>query len=341
MQAETEALRLRDEVAKVGQVWNGLTAHERERAIASWRESQTGLQPGPKITLSKAITELIQVKKSAGRSGRYTDNLKIILDQFAKGRESTALASVSLADVETFLNSKAIASRSTLRARLSTLFKFAIRRGYRIDNPCARLEPVTVPHTPPAIFTVEQVGECLKALSDNHKPHRRSRVVNYRHALPWFVLTTFCGLRPEEAEQTTSADIHLKEGWIKIEAQTTKVRQRRVVEPLAPAMAILKRVLKEGRLPLDSQSRRRVIRRLRQRLGFAKWPKDITRHSAASYWLAECRSAALVSESLGNSESVLKRNYQALVTREEAKRFWLVASNFRPPRQPKPLLKPF
>ena len=49
-------------------------------------------------------------------------------------------------------------------------------------------------------------------------------------------LLNFAGLRPEEAAKTTWAMINFKEGWIRVEAQTSKIRQRRVV--YAPPMAM-------------------------------------------------------------------------------------------------------
>jgi len=69
---------------------------------------------------------------------------------------------------------------------------------------------------PPAILTVEQVKQCLDWLVG-----KRSR------AFAWFVLTSFAGLRPEEAEKTSWHHINFDEGWVRVEAQTTKVRQRR------------------------------------------------------------------------------------------------------------------
>jgi hypothetical protein len=110
------------------------------------------------------------------------------------------------------------------------------------------------------------------------------------------------------------------------------------------AIKFLRRAIKHGgTLPLDPQIRQRIIagvswknkdgvqRRpgLRHALGFKVWPKDITRHTAASYWLASDGSAAHVSEMLGNSERILKRHYKALVTREQAKEFWEMAAKVR------------
>ena len=54
------------------------------------------------------------------------------------------------------------------------------------------------------------------------------------------------------------------------------------------------------------------------------WKKDVTRHSAATYMLATSGSAAAVATTLGNSETILKRHYLALVTRAQAEAFWAV-----------------
>jgi len=134
-----------------------------------------------------------------------------------------------------------------------------------------------------------------------------------------------------------------------VEKQTTKVRLRRVVYPRPEAMAFLKWALAKktgGVLPISSLAKKRLLagqvrklpasvrlkrpprrRRaegLRGALGFKTWPKDITRHTAASYWIGAGASVGEVAEALGNSESVLKRDYKALVTRAEAEEFWKV-----------------
>ena len=70
------------------------------------------------------------------------------------------------------------------------------------------------------------------------------------------------------------------------------------------------------------------LRLLQHALGWPKWKQDVTRHSAATYMLAT--SAAAVATSLGNSETILKRHYLALVTRAQAEAFWAV----QPPKPP-------
>ena len=297
-------------------------------AIRLAANCSSGVSP----TIGKVITDLGTSKQSNGASKDYVTALKLSLTQFAKGRESLSINKITLADVEMFLDSKNLASRASLRSRLSTLFNFAVRRGYRLDNPCKRLEPIRTTYRPPEIFKTAQFKAAVQWIE-----------ANAPLGLAWFALSCLCGLRPEEAEQTTAKEIHFGEGYVVVEAQTTKVRQRRVVYPREEAMAFLKWARDNGgNLPLDPQVRKRMIagvvwkskdgtkRRpgLRDALGFKAWPKDITRHTAASYWLASGVSAATVSEMLGNSERVLKRDYKALVTRAQAEEFWKAVAEF-------------
>ena len=75
-------------------------------------------------------------------------------------------------------------------------------------------------------------------------------------------------------------------------------------------------------LPILKDSRRRAQKELRALLGWPRWTKDCTRHSAASYWLAAEESAAKVAMQLGHGEGILSSHYMALVTTEEAAAYW-------------------
>jgi len=268
--------------------------------------------------LADVIAELIQTKEKAGRASGYTKSLGQVLKQFARGRERLRVDLVTLADVEAFLESKLLASRSTHRARLSTLFKFALRRGYMAENPCTKLEATTYHQPPPRIFTPGELRTLLEWFIVNPK------------GFTWFVLTTLCGLRPEESQRTVRKAIQLKDGHIVVSAQTTKVRQRRIVTPMPEAMQWLRISLNlGGRIPLHEQSKKRLLKKLRAILGWKSWPKDVTRHTAASIWLARVRSAAEVAEQLGNSESVLKRNYKALITARQLEAYLEVLNSVK------------
>jgi integrase len=231
------------------------------------------------------------------------------------------VASVALLDIERWLETKNPAGRSTFKARLSTLFAFARRRRYHRENPCDAIEASTTVRATPSIMTVRQTARCLVSL-------RRG----YPRGLAWFVLSTLCGLRPEEAERTTWSAIQLDtvEAHVRIDAQTSKIRLRRIVTPLPAAVTWLKIARDLGsELPLTRQVRRRTIRRLRDVLGWKVWPKDITRHTAASYWLALDGNPLNIAEQLGHSVAQLKTHYRALVTRVDAERFWRLVPRAR------------
>lgn len=268
---------------------------------------------GPSI--QDVLTEMESSKRNAGRANDYLKSLLQIVGQFSKGRGRMAIDLFTVRDVEAFLNSKRIQSRSTLRSRLSTLFMYAVRRKYRTDNPCDQLEAVTHTAEAPHILTTKEVEKVLKWLLANPR------------SLAWFALTTFAGLRPEEAQKTRWKDINFKEGWIRVEAQTTKVRQRRIVYPLPIALEWLRRAKRlKSELPLTPKKQLLDRKEMRAAIGWAQWKQDVTRHSAASYWLASDSSAAHVAEMLGHSEKTLKSHYKALVTKVEAVKFWAMVA---------------
>jgi hypothetical protein len=310
---EAAALRRGDNGAVMAQIEShGLTLRK------VWEAYLTATKPveinrGP--TLAETIEEVLRAKSAGGRSTRYLAALEQALQQFAEGRPATRIGAISTRDVEDWLATKRLASRSTLRARLSALFSFAVRRGYCGENPCDRLEAVRSERPVPAVFTHRQAAKALVWI--------RRRMPR---ALGAFVLSTLCGLRPEEAQATTWEAIRLDApggAHVIVEAQTSKIRQRRVVYPLPMAVAWLRVARAHGSdLPLPRMAWRRMLHRLRGVLRWTVWPKDVTRHTAATYWLAVEPNTYKVAEQLGNSPGILKAHYKALVTREEADRFW-------------------
>lgn len=320
-EAEAEAARIRVSMADTEEEWRQLTKADRDRIMAAWQEAQRRNVdllkatmvadprevPGDGPALGKVIDWLVNDKRQANRSPEYVDNLDLILGQFRRGREMTPFGLITVKDVSDYLASKKLASRSTLRSRLSTLFEYGIRHGYRSDNPCGKLEHITIPSTPPPIFTNAQVATCIQWLK-----------ANWPEGVWWFILTTACGLRPEEATRIKKKDVNINEGWVRVETGKTS---RRVVYPRPEALVALKR--HPGK-PISKSTMKRIERELREVLKWEAWPKDITRHTAASNWLAVVRSAGEVAESLGNSERVLKRHYKALVTKADALEFWAI-----------------
>lgn len=268
------------------------------------------------VTLAQAIDELLQAKRTANRRERYLKSLAEYLKLFARGREQMPVQRITTQDLEDWFNQRqeAITTRNSNIGRLSALFTLCVRRGYLAANPCDNLERPYLERRPPTIL---KPNEIEKVLAYTHQ--------NYPQYLAWLALALLCGLRPEEADQTQWKDINFVEGKITVNASASKVRYRRTVSPLPMALAWLQEARKlKASLPLSHSTRRRFLRRLRAVLGYAKWPQDCLRHSAASYWTSKIKDVGRVAYELGTSADILGTHYLNLVTQAETDHVWSI-----------------
>ncbi len=260
--------------------------------------------------VSSVIEELLKAKRTANRRAKYIKSLDLYLRQFARGRESVPISAFSVCELEAWFaaRNEASSTRSSNAGRLSALFSYAQRRGYITDNPVRRMERITIERKVPMILTPAQSREAL------HFTRR-----HFPRFLPWLTLALFAGVRPEELDKLGWSAVSLAEKIIMVDSTVSKVRRRRVT-PLMPAAIEWLRF--GGDFPLPLSSRRRYIRRIRDRLGFEDWPQDVLRHTAASYMLATNPDAPKVAMWLGNSPRILLRDYQQLVSTAAAEEFW-------------------
>jgi integrase len=263
-------------------------------------------------TVASVVEECCAAKKVANRRPHYTRALRGTLIAFARGRESQSIDSFTLESVEEWLNRRPAAG-STKRGeatRLSTLFAFAMRRGYRPDNPCVRLETIAVDQKPPRIFS----------------PYEAEMILRYcKKSLPWrlpqIVLGLFGGVRPSELQRLRWRDVNLDTGVAVVDSAASKVRARRIV-PLSPnAVAWLKTCVPHGK-PLGAIGYK-WIHSIERNLAI-EWHNDILRHSAGSYLLSKFEDVGKVARWLGNSPAVLLRFYTELVNKEDCERYWSI-----------------
>ena len=310
---------------ELGRRWTNLAPHERltvaeimseiRSAGLTLRDVWNGYRKGSQMTttgrqtLRQAIDLLVESKTKGNKRPGYVTNLRQYLDAWARGQEERSLASITLEEIESFVNKKeSVGSRLTTINRLSTLFSFAVRKGWIVANPCLRLERPTVEAKLPTILTDEDTVKMLRFVQTK-LPKMAS----------WIALALFGGLRPEEADQITWDKINLDAGTVLIDPAVTKVRNARTVhlEPVAVAWLRL-----GGDLPLAQVTRRRALRKLRDFMGWQEWPKDVLRHTCASHWIALKQSYGSVAIEMGNSENILRKHYRAEVSQADCKKFW-------------------
>lgn len=332
-EAEAVALRKRGEALTIDAQFLSLPAAQKDSLwLAHKLASERGLDllsvvqgfkvsTGATMGSGAVLAEMLAAKLSVQRDRLYVRSLKSVVGAFILGRESRPMDVWSHADVEAFLASKSPSYRATLRSRLATWFKFAVRRGFRLDNPCDRLESVKVVKLPPQIFTPEQARSCLKFLKSDGQ-HRRGA----HSGLAWFLLSAYAGLRPEEAMQVIpQKHLHLKaeRPHIEVSADICKTGQWRIVYPPPAVVRALRWALKHGsKLPMPRKRKQRLQRQLRAVLALDRWPKDVTRHSASSYWLAMSNDQKHVAEMLGHSERMARSTYKKPVEKKTAEEFY-------------------
>ena len=138
------------------------------------------------------------------------------------------------------------------------------------------------------------------------------------------VLCLFAGLRPElEAPGMDWDDVTSRH--ITVDASIAKDGETRIIEPLAPNLVQwLKVIGSRCSSPLPLRNLKRRWERAREVVGH--WPHDAMRHSYASYHFAMYRDVGLTAKNLGHpSPTLLRKDYNNAVTREQAKGFWSIA----------------
>ena len=327
-EADQIAAEFRSQVDESGRVWMDMTGPERAEVCAVWTEmkaagvgirkvweewrskSASGPVAGKKM-IGALVAEVLESKRSGSRRPRYIEELRISLARFARGRETMDCAAMTPRMIEEWVNGLGVGaySRKTQLGRLSTLFSFAKKRGYRSDNPIAAIDWPVVEAKIPRILTVEEAADVLR-----HCPAR---------ARGWFGLALFAGIRPEEMDQVGWDAVDLVSGIVRIDAKVSKVRQRRLIHLRSGVAAWLARAQADGAvLPIQWLERRRIVQRVRDAMGWKAWPQDVLRHTATSYWLAVEPDVARLALELGNSPAMIFRHYRELVRREDAERFW-------------------
>jgi integrase len=288
--------------------------------VASEVDRKThSFSPAPKDHIGArcnlAIKEFLKAKQFSNRRPSYIKSLKEYLKLFFAGRENWAVADFKSLDIELWFESRneAPSTRASNVGRLSSFFRFSLRRGYHSINPCDALDTIRLERGTPKVLQPDQCRRLLHFLIE-----QRSRF------LLWTVCALLIGIRPDESTQLNFSELpsYLEDNFIIVESSASKMRRRRIVEISDQARQWINFALKIGSsLPLPRSYVRKSIQRCCRALGFDRWPQDILRHSALSYQVAICKDEARVAMNAGNSVRVLRAHYVGVVTPKMCEEF--------------------
>lgn len=242
-------------------------------------------------------------------------SLRQYLKRFLAGKGRWSIEDFTSDHIEQFLEKfPEPGSRKTALNRISALFSYACQKKFIEANPCREVHKIKVEIKPPAILSVDQSRALLAWCPTAFKP--------------WLVLGMYAGIRPDREL--------LKMNWEHINLETAtvrvlfpKVKKHKRIVPLEPiAVELLKRhPIQSGPVTPSKSTMKRFKRRAREVIGEKVWPKDILRHSAASYLIAKHEDVAKVAKWLGNSVSIIMDHYHDPVTKDACDRFWTLPSH--------------
>lgn len=245
---------------------------------------------------------------------------------------------ISLADIgeDTIRNALALVvetgAAATTRAHylniVAAMFSRAQERGLCKQNP-ARLVLRTIGQTSraeqPTCLQVEEVQAIL---------HQAAQHKDKAEALH-IVIGVLTGIRMAERSRLTYADIRLDEPrpYINLPASKAKTGRARQVYLHGTHAEILRRFIpsrtQPGALimPGHANEKRQKERAIEIQNKFAvaagiALPRNVLRHTAASYLCAYLESMSAAALNLGHSEAMLNKHYRALVTHAEGVRFF-------------------
>jgi integrase len=265
-------------------------------------------------TLGEAIKLLKISKIASNRRPIYIAELDRVLRQITRGMEDKPLSYLDASKIETFLAEHHFCpmAQASFIGRVSTLFEFAKRRKWILVNPCEEIEKPIVEWKTPYVLSPAQVEKLF-----------RFAQLGWPERVLYLSLCGFCGLRPTEARQVLPTDINTNNGTIRIEASTSKIRQRRICHMHATALEWIKHALPAAQTPVSEGTRKRWTKDFARALGFeGGFKQDCLRHTCASFLLADKQDAPWVAMQLGNSPGILFRHYIDLSSDEDTKAFW-------------------
>jgi integrase len=288
-------------------------------ALSNYREPQN------QKLLTEAVTEYVAAKEhefqqkhiSLPQMGRIRWDLKRLQNHF-RGK---TVAELTVADLVAFLElgRPALKTYNNRRGIISTFLKFCYLRGWIAENPVQRIPQHRIRQCRGSAqtFTTAQARAFMEFIEG----------LEGGRFVPYYALCLFAGIRPGvpsgEIHKLRPEAISLEKGVISISAEVSKVREPRKVT-IQPNLAAWLRAYPLERFPIVVGNFQKRRAKFAKRFGLTH---DVLRHTFISMFVANFRSVGEAALQAGNSESIIRRHYLDLKTKEEAEQFWNIMPN--------------
>lgn len=201
------------------------------------------------------------------------------------------------------------------RLVLSSLFSTAQRKGWCSINPAADIKPPRIIENRIHILSPHEIRTLLRTAAEYHGGI----------CLPAVAIMLYAGIRPNETERLTWAQIDLINGFISLHPQHSKTGGARRVTIHPPLSRILSRqTLRHGSIcPSGWRNHWASLHRLSGWDTSHPWQADILRHTYATYHLLYFKSYELLQWETGHRDaSLLRTRYVDMSLAGDSHAFW-------------------
>ena len=296
-------------------------------AVEEWISGKVKTSKLVTKRVPEVVEEFLLSKEVEGVSFFHLEDRKYRLNKFAEALPGR-IDQITTHEIEVWLNGLGVSSRTrnNYRSGVLQLFRYARAKRYLPRNEPTVVEDVAAANSSEGAIQIYTAAE-LRLLLAN-APEK---------LLPFFAIGAFAGLRSQEIMRLAWSDLRFEQGFIEVAAAKAKTASRRLV-PLLPVLAAWLLPLRKSSGHVVGYTRNDMLSEARQQFyktGIKQGKKTIKfqgkpnalRHSYASYRLADIKDAARVALEMGNSPSMLFRNYRELVTEEQAKEWFSIFPN--------------
>jgi integrase len=200
------------------------------------------------------------------------------------------------------------------RGLVSTFLKFAENQEWIATNPIKKVPYYRIARRRGSArtLTAAQAQELMTYVED----------LESGRLVPFFALCLFAGIRPcvrtGEILRMKPEHVRLDTGVIRVEPEVSKVKELRTVA-IQPNLAAWLKAYPLKRFPIIVPNLQRHRARIAKRFGLTH---DVLRHTFISMFVAKFRSMGEAALQAGNSETIIRKHYLDLKSKDEAEQFW-------------------